>query len=138
MKNKPNVTKAVIQAISLLPANDSTILDFTSKGRAVKNMCFSTTNDFAYITKSYNKKYEDWANLKQDSNPTESTAKAITKAEQILYMYDLQLETLGELKDEAYKAHLNYFSKEYTIPVSAAETGYSSQEIHTDYEPKKK
>ena len=96
MKNKPTVTKAVIQAISLLPANDSTILDFTSKGRAVKNMCFSTTNDFAYITKSYNKKYEDWANLKQDSNPTESTAKAITKAEQILYMYDLQLETLGE------------------------------------------
>ena len=138
MKNKPNVTKAVIQAISLLPANDSTILDFTSKGRAVKNMCFSTTNDFAYITKAYNKKYEDWANLKDDSNPTESTAKAITKAEQILYMYDLQLETLGELKDEAYKAHLNYFSKEYTIPVSAAETGYSSQEIHSDYEPKKK
>ena len=135
--NKPSPVQAVILAINLLPTDDSDTLDYTSKGRAIKNLCYNTTNDSRYLKKAHHKEKQNWALLKEDSTGSEVTKDSIEKSQDKLHFFELQYEVVGELKDNAYATHQDFFGKEYVQPVKGTKltTGYSTQERDSDWEP---
>lgn len=135
--NKPSPVEAVILAINLLPTDDSDTLDYTSKGRAIKNLCYNTTNDSRYLKKAHHKEKQNWALLKEDSTGSEITRDSIVTSENRLHSFELQHAVVGELNEKAIAAHQEFFGKEYVMPVKGTKTttGYSTQERDSDWEP---
>ena len=135
--NKPSPVEAVILAINLLPTDDSDTLDYTSKGRAIKNLCYNTTNDSRYLKSSHHQEKQKWALLKEDSTGSEKTKDNIENSERMLHFYELQYATVKETNVRALAAYQEFFGKEYVMPVKGTKltTGYSTQERDSDWEP---
>ena len=135
--NKPSPVQAVILAINLLPTDDSDQLDFTSKGRNIKNLCYNSTNDSSYLKSTHHKEKQKWALLKEDSTGSEKTKDNIENSERMLHFYELQYATVKETNVRALAAYQEFFGKEYVMPVKGTKltTGYSTQERDSDWEP---
>ena len=135
--NKPSPVEAVILAINLLPTDDSDTLDYTSKGRAIKNLCYNTTNDSRYLKSSHHQEKQKWALLKEDSTGSEITRDSIVTSENRLHSFELHHAVVKELNVRGVAAHQKFFGKEYVMPVKGTKltTGYSTQERDSDWEP---
>ena len=116
--NKPSPVQAVILAINLLPTDDSDTLDYTSKGRAIKNLCYNTTNDSRYLKSSHHQEKQKWALLKEDSTGSEKTKDNIENSERMLHFYELQYATVKETNVRALAA-FNPIAK-FSFPVVVA------------------
>jgi hypothetical protein len=135
-KNKPTVTKAVIQSISLLDSENSDNLAYTTQGRVLKSMCYSLTNDLRFVNSTYTQAFAEWGVLKEDSRGDESTAVAISKKERYLHDLECQADDLQEMKDEMYEAHLKFFGIVYVPQPKGSKKQVTRSEIDSSWSPK--
>lgn len=137
-KNKPTVTKAVIQSISLLDSENSDNLAYSTQGRILKSMCYSLTNDLRFVNATHTQTFAEWGVLKEDSRGDESTAAAIQKKE--LYLHDLesQADDLDEMKDLMFAKHIEFFGIPYVPQPKGSKKQVTRQEIDSSWSPKKR
>jgi hypothetical protein len=130
-----NHLTATIKAIKLYPADDSEKLEFTSRGRFLRNNCYSSTNDVRYLKAQHRQARAEWSILKEDSKGDESTAKAIQDKQGYMATLEPSLDSAIEVRKCFEEEHLKFFGKEYTQPVKGTKH-LSSQEVDSNYEPK--
>ena len=126
---------ATIKAIKLYPADDAEKLEFTSRGRFLRNNCYSATSDVRYLKTQHRQAHAEWSVLKEDSRGDESTAKAIHDKQGYMMALEPSLDSALEVRKCFEEEHLAFFGKEYTLPVKGTKH-LSSQEVDSSYEPK--
>ena len=137
-KNKPTVTKAVIQSISLLNSENSDNLAYSTQGRLLKSVCYSLTNDLRFVNSTYTQTFAEWGVLKEDSRGDESTAVAIEKKERYLHDLESQADDLDEMKDLMFKLHIEFFGIPYVPQPKGSKKQVTRDEIDSSWSPKKR
>jgi len=137
-KNKPSVTNVVVNSITALNLDNSNDIAYSTQGRVLKGMCYSFTNDLRYVNGKYRQFYAEWGVLKEDSNGDESTANKLQQLQGYLHDLGSQAEDLEELRDAAYQAHVELFTKDYVLPIKGSKMNARGQEIDSTWTPKKR
>tara|TARA_B110000285_G_scaffold108034_1_gene122726 strand:- start:79 stop:519 length:441 start_codon:yes stop_codon:yes gene_type:complete len=135
-KDKLSLIGTFVNSISVLDTDNSDNLTYSTQGRVLRGACYNYTNELRYLNGTYRQHYAEWAILKEDSRGDESTAAQLNKKNVILHDTQLLVDDFTELRDAAYKLHLELFGKDYVLPIKGSKMVTTRQEIDTDWSPK--
>lgn len=129
--------KAIIKSITSLPSDDSSNLDYTTQARVIKGNLYYLDNDISYQKTQHRRLYAEWSMLKEDSTGSEANARAMHQKLASMESIEKQLDNLVELQDGFKDLHTKLLGRDWVKPIKGQKINYSTQEVDSDFEPRK-
>jgi hypothetical protein len=130
--------KNLTKYIDSLPSDDSSNLEYTTQSRVIKGNLYWLDSDLSYQLTTYRQNFAQLAILREDSNGSEGTARAIESKNIFLKTLGDQIDNLEEMQDTFKLKHIEVLGREYVKPIKGSKMKTTNQEVDSNYVPRQR
>jgi len=112
-------------------------IEYSTQVRVLRANLYSLSNDIEYTVKQHRKRVANWDLLKEMDTGSESDAKEMQYLQKLIKQDEDTVDELTPIVDALKIAYKEVVGKEYTKPIKKKIFDTSSQEVDSNFEPRK-